>query len=83
MIDNSAHTTIDHATIRRWVEERGGRPAIVGSQVRLDFSPTPDRKAATDWQKFFNSFEDCGLALLYQRRTRDGHLSRFCRLVHR
>jgi hypothetical protein len=74
-------TTTDHETIRRWVEERGGRPARVketGSNgdpgiLRIDYPGRGD----------FEAFEENNLAFLYQEETADGEESRFSKLVNR
>jgi hypothetical protein len=89
-----AKRTTDHATIRRWVEARGGRPAsVAGTQrsgeeagiLRIDF---PDRGhdeklTPISWDEFFQKFEESRLAFLYQNDTSNGRLSRFSRFVSR
>src|SRR5262245_40276972 len=85
----AAKATIDPVKIRKWVEERGGRPAHVASTgradepgiLRCDF---PDysgsqRLEALNWDAFFAAFEDHELAFLYQ----DEADSRFNKLVRR
>lgn len=86
--------TTDHDQIRRWAEERGGRPAAVGPTrsgdseiIRLVF---PDAPGHTDgdleeisWDEWFEQFESNDLALLYQDRTEDGQRSNFNKLVSR
>ena len=67
---HSSERTTDHETIRRWVEERGGKPATVRSTerhgdagiLRIEF---PSSSAADDaaldpitWEEFFGKF-DC------------------------
>ncbi len=86
-----AKTTRDHGIIRRWVEERGGRPAAVKrTRGRDDVSPlcidlpgySPrESLEALDWDDFFDRFEQHGLAFLYEDRTHDGELSRYSKLV--
>jgi len=91
----AAKTTTDHDEIRRWAEERGGRPAAVqgtGSDgdpgiLRIEF---PDYAEADDdnlveisWDEWFDAFEQNELALLYQEETPDGDESRFSKLVSR
>jgi hypothetical protein len=72
-------TTREHAEIRRWVEERGGRPARVrGSTVlRLAFDELPANWEAIEWQEFFETFDRTGLALWYE----DTAGSRLCKLT--
>jgi hypothetical protein len=86
-------TTTDHETIRRWVEERGGRPARVketGSNgdrgiLRIDYPGRGDDDAleGISWEDFFEAFEENNLAFLYQEKTADGEESRFSKLVNR
>lgn len=84
--------TTDHDTIRRWVEERQGRPTTVrgtggeakAGVLRIDF---PGHKGARlegiSWEDFFAKFDEKGLAFLYQEMTSQGQPSRFCRFVRR
>ena len=84
--------TTDHGDIRRWVEERQGRPTTVrgtGGEVkagvlRVDF---PGHKAGRlediSWEEFFQKFDEKRLAFLYQETTSDGKSSRFCKFVRR
>ncbi|MFN7009177.1 MAG: hypothetical protein ACK4PN_04030 [Allorhizobium sp.] len=85
---SEAKTTTDHATIRRWVDERDGRPARVegsgdGGILRIDFGEAEDRLAEIDWDAFFEIFERSQLAFLYQEKTEDGSTSRFNKFVSR
>jgi hypothetical protein len=86
-----ANVTTDHGTIRRWAEERGGRPATVegsGSKnepgiLRIDFEPTDEGMAKVSWDDFFSRFDRERLAFLYQDKTEDGSVSRFHRFIDR
>ena len=88
---SDAQTTTDHATIRKWAEARGGRPATVkrtGSKdepgvLRFDFGEPEDSLEEISWDEFFAKFDDNELALLYQDKTKDGKTSRFFKLVNR
>ncbi|HEY8520674.1 MAG TPA: hypothetical protein VIN61_11385 [Gammaproteobacteria bacterium] len=90
---SDAKRTTDHATIRRWVEARNGRPARVkgtggGDDVgllRIDFPGYAGEQSleAISWDDFFAKFDEQRLAFLYQERTADGELSTFNKLVHR
>jgi hypothetical protein len=77
-----AKTTTDHEVIRRWAEERNGRPAIVGGILRIDF---PGRAAGEDqlehisWDDWFRTFDENQLELLYP----DGEGTTFFKLVRR
>ncbi len=84
-----AKATIDHDTIREWVEQRGGCPAHVKSSgskrdpgiLRIDYPGFSGRSSLEKitWQKFFDAFEQNNLAFLYQ----DDKGSRFSKLVSR
>ncbi|MHB2167216.1 hypothetical protein [Alsobacter sp. R-9] len=90
---SEATTTIDHDEIRRWAEERGGRPAAVRGTggkddagiLRIDFPERGDPYALEEisWDEFFEAFEANELAFLHQDRTSDGKLSRFSKFVTR
>lgn len=83
--------TTDHATIRRWAEERGATPAAVrgtgpgqeASGLRLDFSGQVSWLERITWDEFFQRFESTGLEFLYQDVTRDGQPSDFFKLINR
>jgi hypothetical protein len=90
-----AKITTDHDQIRKWAEERGGRPAVVRSTrrkgsigiLRLEF---PDAPNANDealeeisWEEFFEKFDESDLALLYQQKTARGQKSNFNKLIGR
>ena len=88
-----AKTTIDHATIQKWVEQRGGHPAHVkatGSSaapgiLRIDFPgfSGQGKLEQIGWDQFFDSFDCNELAFIYQDRARGGKESRFNKLVSR
>jgi hypothetical protein len=91
--EGAAHTTTDHETIRRWVEERGGRPATVAGTadeggaglLRIDFPgySGEGRLEPLSWEDFFAKFEEAQLAFLYQDETAEGDRSRFSKFVRR
>lgn len=86
-------TTTDHDEIRRWAEERGGRPATVMSThtdedpglIRIDFPGYSGEETLEQisWDDWFTKFDEQGLALVYQETTADGGQSSFNRLVKR
>ncbi len=90
---SEAMTTIDHDEIRRWAEERGGKPATVAGTggkddagiLRIDFPDRgdPDALQEITWEEFFEKFEENELAFLHQDKTKDGKLSRFSKFVTR
>jgi len=88
---SEAAKTTDHEEIRRWAEERGGRPARVastadkggGGLLRIDFGEPEESLEEIAWETFFDIFERTRLALLLQDRTEDGGMSRFSKFVDR
>ncbi len=86
-------TTTDHETIRKWVEERGGRPARVrgtgdgddAGLLRIDYPGVGAEEELEEisWDEFFEKFEESRLAFLYQEETAEGDESRFSKLVRR
>jgi len=89
----TATKTTDHDEIRRWVEERGGRPATVARThsgdeagvLRIDFPGrgADEKLEEISWEEFFQKFDESGLAFLHQDETKDGKVSRFSKLVKR
>ena len=90
MASHSSRQTTDHARIREWAEQRGGRPASVrgteqGEHVgvlRIKFSEDEDLEEI-DWDEFFQKFDQERLAFLYQDETLDGGQRRFFKFVDR
>jgi hypothetical protein len=89
---STSDTTTDRDTIRKWAEERGGRPATVkGTEsggddagiLRIDFQDPDDRLEEISWDDWFEKFEDAKLAFLYQDEKKDGETSTFFKLVKR
>jgi hypothetical protein len=90
---SSATQTTDHDVIRKWVEQRGGRPARVASTapgepegrsgssgiLRIDFAEPDESLEAISWEEFFKTFDKHKLAFLYQ----DEKDSRFAKFVSR
>src|ERR1044072_1492609 len=89
---HESNTTTNHDEIRKWVEERGGRPAIVkgtergeSALLRIDYPgySGEDTLETIEWEEFFEIFDDNKLAFLYQDKTADGGESRFSKFVNR
>jgi hypothetical protein len=88
-----SRTTTDHNTIRKWVEERGGKPATVKNTekggeaglLRVDFPGYSGEGSLEDisWDEFFRKFDEKNLAFLYQDKTEGGQESRFCKFINR
>jgi hypothetical protein len=84
---SQATTTTDHDEIRRWAEERGGRPAVVrtargrGGILRFDFGEADAKLEEISWEEFFRVFDDNKLAFLHQDTIGAGATSRFFKFV--
>lgn len=86
----ASHTTTNHEEIQKWVEERGGKPAIVkGTEgddeenaglLRIKFRDD-DNLEETDWETFFKTFDEKNLSFLYQNETKEHKTSRFFKFV--
>jgi hypothetical protein len=84
---SEAITTTDHEIIRKWAEERGGRPAVVrtsgkGGILRIDFGDKDENLEPIEWEEFFKIFDGNKLAFLYQENEKDT-ASRFNKFVER
>ena len=89
----TSKTTTNHDEIKRWVEERGGQPAVVkgtadknsAGVLRIDYPgfSGEDTLESITWEEFFEAFEENNLAFLYQDETKDGGESRFSKLIAR
>lgn len=90
---HQSKATTDHAEIRKWAEERGGKPAHVKGtgdakdvgMIRLDFPgyTGQDSLEPISWEEWFQKFEERNLALLIQETTASGEKSNFNKLVSR
>jgi hypothetical protein len=88
---NLSKTTKDHEEIRRWAEERGGKPSHVKSTgskedigiLRIDFPGFSGEGSLEPitWDEFFEKFDERGLALIYQEETVGGERSNFNKIV--
>lgn len=88
----SSKTTTDHDFIRKWAQQRGGRPTVAkGTErrqegvgvLRFDFGEKEASLEEISWDEFFDTFEKKNLALLYQDETAEGAQSRFFKFVER
>lgn len=88
---SSSKSTTDHKVIRKWAEERGGKPATVkgtgdsdeAGVLRIDFPgySGEGRLEEISWDEFFEKFDEKRLKFLYQEETADGKESRFFKFV--
>jgi hypothetical protein len=93
----TAQKTVDHTAIRKWVEDRGGRPARVAESapgksegqpgsagiLRIDFGEPDASLEEIPWDEFFDTFEKHRLAFLYEDDAPGREKSRFSKLVRR
>ncbi len=92
MAEHSSQTTTDHDEIKRWVEERNGRPARVKDTgdgddpgvLRINFpGGAEDSLDDISWDDWFEAFERNDLAFLYQEQKKSGEGSTFFKLIAR
>ncbi len=84
-------TTQDHSTIKKWTEERNGKPAVVesttssnkgGGLLRINFPKyAEDNLKDISWEEFFEIFDNNNLQFLYQETTKNGGKSHFFKLI--
>lgn len=91
--------TTKHDEIKKWVEEHGGRPAIIGSLelninsvgLQLNFHGKQDKEYLgesvpliyVNWEKFFEIFDKKNLALMYEERKDYFDISMSYRFINR
>lgn len=82
-------STTDHDTIRKWADERDGKPSVVvrdGKEtelLRINFPGYGEENLKEiDWEKWFNIFDKNSLQLIYQDTTNTGK-SNFNKIVER
>jgi len=91
MANNESKSTVNHDEIRKWAEERDGKPSVVksthkngGGLLRINFPGyAEDNLEEISWDEFFEIFDENDLEFLYQENTKDGSTSRFFKLVNK
>ena len=93
MAKSDSKTTTNHNTIKKWAEDRDGKPAVVesttdskkgGGLLRINFPGyAEDNLKDISWEEFFNIFDENDLQFLYQEETKDGGESRFFKFVNK
>lgn len=85
---SSGKTTTNHDQIRKWVEKRGGHPAVVsatenkggGGLLRIDYDEPggndDNRLHRVTWDEFFRIFDGNDIAFLYDPEG-DSRFSKF------
>ncbi len=91
MSQGESKTTKDHSKIKKWTEERDGKPAVVesttdngqgGGLLRINFPGyAEDNLKNISWDEFFEIFDNNDLQFLYQEETKDGGESRFFKFI--
>ena len=85
-----SNITTDPEVIRKWAEERDGKPSIVAGTegkegsglLRINFpGRAEDSLEDISWEDFFKTFKDKNLSFLYQDKTATGKQSRFNKFV--
>jgi hypothetical protein len=92
-MSSHSKTTTNHEEIRKWAEERNGKPSHVkrtggahdAGILRIDFPgySGEGKLEEISWEEFFEKFDEQGLALVYQEKTAEGQKSNFNKLVAR
>lgn len=90
---SDAKSTTDHQIIRKWAEDRDGKPAAVKGTgkgddpgiLRIDFPGYTGEETLEEitWEQFFAKFENERLAFLYQEETAESDTSRFSKMINR
>jgi hypothetical protein len=94
MSKHTSKTTTNVEEIKKWAEEREGKPAIVkgtghskddGGVLRINFPGYrgEDTLEEVSWEEWYKIFKERHLEFLYQDKTADGHESRFFKLVNK
>jgi len=92
MSTHSSQTTTKLEDIKKWAEERDGKPAVVkdtenskegGGILRINFPgySGEDTLEEISWDEWYKTFKEKNLAFLYQDETAGGKESRFFKLV--
>jgi hypothetical protein len=89
---STSKTTTDLNVIKKWAEERDGKPTKVKGVgrkddgiIRINFPGYSGEDSLEDisWDEWYKIFQDRKLAFLYQDETTGGKESRFFKLVER
>jgi hypothetical protein len=91
---HSSRQTTDHDEIKKWAEDRDGKPATIAGTpkqgeeaglLRIDFpsgASNPPLEPIS-WEDFFNKFDEANLAMVYEEQDAQGKPSYFCKFVER
>jgi hypothetical protein len=80
--------TTDHEEIQRWIEERGGQPAIIESTwdgesaiLEVDFGESEETLMDISWEEFFRIFDESDQEFLYREEEGGDGEGRFFQFV--
>lgn len=89
---SKSKTTTDLETIRKWADERQGKPVKVkgteskgSALLRIDFPgySGEDSLEEISWEDWYDIFNKNELEFLYQEETAEGKESRFFKLINK
>jgi hypothetical protein len=84
---NQLHWTIDHDEIRKWIEGRGGVPALsVIKETKIpiiNFAHGLPHATEVTWEEWFRIFDEDHYAFVCKETRFDGMQSQFCQLIPR
>ena len=93
MSESSSKTTTDLEVIKKWAEEREGKPSRVkstaddegGGLLRIDFPGYSGKDSLEEisWEDWYKTFQDRDLEFLYQDQTAGGKESRFFKIINK
>lgn len=92
MSAHSSQTTTNLNEIKRWAQERNGKPVKVkgtgkngGGVLRIDFPgySGEDTLQEISWDEWYQIFKENDLQFLYQDKTSEGKESRFFKLINK
>tara|TARA_R110002020_G_scaffold283271_1_gene499014 strand:+ start:473 stop:757 length:285 start_codon:yes stop_codon:yes gene_type:complete len=93
MKNGKSESTMNHQKIKKWVEDRQGKPALVkgtgdtgtgGGLLRINFPGGAEESLENiTWDKFFKIFDENEVQFLYQDENKDGEQSRFFKFVNK
>ena len=88
---SSSKTTTDLKVIKKWAEERDGKPSRVKDtengkgagvfSINFPGYSGEDTLEEISWEEWYDTFKEKNLAFLYQDETSGGKESRFFKLI--
>lgn len=87
--EGQTKSTTNLNEIKRWAEERGGRPSVIQHDgetipiLRFDFGEKEESLKEISWDRFKDIFESRKLQMIYQDQVQSGETSRFFKFISR